>query len=199
MPTKLRCAICDKVAINAFKLPCCDQNMCGNCMSYLTNLQHNNNDQQPSGQSSLPESCPICQHSPLNAEDAKPSKSLRLTVTQFLKQIKKKREKAATTAPAGDVTPTPAPEPITRVVEAIPAAIVDATLEPSETLAVPVDSVESPLPQTLPAELDPKSEVEVTKERVAEEEAELQNIEATTKSHESNEVCRLSSNASFIH
>src|ERR1700754_1343132 len=73
VPTKLRCAICDKVAFNAFKLPCCDQNICSNCTSHVTisSCRH----QHVPGQSSLPEACPICQHSPLNADDAKPSKS----------------------------------------------------------------------------------------------------------------------------
>lgn len=31
IPTKLRCAICSKLAVNAFKLPCCEQLIDENC------------------------------------------------------------------------------------------------------------------------------------------------------------------------
>ena len=31
IPIKLRCAICNKLVINAFGLPCCDQSICENC------------------------------------------------------------------------------------------------------------------------------------------------------------------------
>ncbi|KAH0544892.1 hypothetical protein FGG08_000972 [Glutinoglossum americanum] len=74
VPTKLRCAICNKLAVNAFRLPCCDQSICESC------------------QSTLPASCPVCEHSPLSAEDCKPNKPLRTTITVFLRTEKKKRE-----------------------------------------------------------------------------------------------------------
>ncbi|KAJ9639431.1 hypothetical protein H2199_006464 [Coniosporium tulheliwenetii] len=92
IPTKLRCAICNKLAINAFRLPCCDQSICETC------------------QSSLPDSCPVCAHTPLAAEDCKPNKALRLTVKAFLKSEEKKRAvKPATPAtPSAAETPTPA-------------------------------------------------------------------------------------------
>lgn len=32
IPIKLRCAICSKLAINAFRLPCCEQAICETCM-----------------------------------------------------------------------------------------------------------------------------------------------------------------------
>ncbi|KMU77933.1 hypothetical protein CISG_06776 [Coccidioides immitis RMSCC 3703] len=41
IPFKLRCAICNKLALNAFRLPCCDQAICESC------------------QGSLPENCPV--------------------------------------------------------------------------------------------------------------------------------------------
>ncbi|KAF2763331.1 hypothetical protein EJ05DRAFT_34291 [Pseudovirgaria hyperparasitica] len=75
IPVKLRCATCNKLVISAFRLPCCDQSICETC------------------QTSLPESCPVCDHSPLSAEDCKPNKSLRLTVKAFLKAEEKKRDK----------------------------------------------------------------------------------------------------------
>ena len=34
IPFKLRCAICNKLAVNAFRLPCCDQAICETCKSY---------------------------------------------------------------------------------------------------------------------------------------------------------------------
>ncbi|KKY23274.1 putative pre-mrna-splicing factor 38b [Diplodia seriata] len=75
IPIKLRCAICNKLVVNAFGLPCCDQSICGNC------------------QSALPDSCPVCSHSPLSADDCKPKKNLRLTVKAYLKSEEKKRDK----------------------------------------------------------------------------------------------------------
>lgn len=186
VPTKLRCAICDKVAFNAFKLPCCDQNICGNCTSYITSTQSPSS--QPSGQSSLPAACPICQHSPLNAEDAKASKSLRLTVAQFLKSIKKKREKAQS-APGGDNTPTLAGEPATPTVEAISSTSIAATLEPSEAQNGIVDLAETPLhSQDQAPDFDSKQEVGATAERIADEDAELQELEATTTVTQPNQV-----------
>ncbi|KAI9810706.1 MAG: hypothetical protein M1832_001215 [Thelocarpon impressellum] len=74
IPIKLRCAICNKLAINAFRLPCCDQSICETC------------------QSSLPAACPVCEHTPLSAEDCKPNKALRTTTKVFLRTEEKKRE-----------------------------------------------------------------------------------------------------------
>lgn len=31
IPFKLRCAICNNLAVNAFRLPCCDQSVCETC------------------------------------------------------------------------------------------------------------------------------------------------------------------------
>jgi hypothetical protein len=186
VPTKLRCGICDKIAFNAFKLPCCDQNICGNCMSHL--ISNSDSSQHIAGQTSLPEACPICQHSPLNAEDAKPSKSLRLTVAAFLKTIKKKREKVQS-GTGGDNTPTPAAEPSTPVVEAMPATALDATLEPSEAQNGTTETIDAPATEILQTEFDSKQKVEATAERVAEEDAELQELEATTTVTQPDQVC----------
>ncbi|RFU30747.1 hypothetical protein B7463_g5591, partial [Scytalidium lignicola] len=54
IPIKLRCAICSRLAVNAFRLPCCEQAICETC------------------QSTLPASCPVCEHTPVAAEDCKP-------------------------------------------------------------------------------------------------------------------------------
>ncbi|KAI9762236.1 MAG: hypothetical protein M4579_000559 [Chaenotheca gracillima] len=74
IPIKLRCATCNKLAVNAFRLPCCDQSICETC------------------QSSLPSACPVCEHAPLAAEDCKPNKALRTTIRVFLRTEEKKRE-----------------------------------------------------------------------------------------------------------
>ncbi|KAK4138267.1 hypothetical protein BT67DRAFT_370275 [Trichocladium antarcticum] len=74
IPAKLRCAICSKLAVNAFRLPCCEQAICDNCHS------------------TLPASCPVCEHSPLSGGDCKPHKALRTTIKVFLRTEEKKRE-----------------------------------------------------------------------------------------------------------
>ncbi|KAF2400645.1 hypothetical protein EJ06DRAFT_581740 [Trichodelitschia bisporula] len=99
IPIKLRCASCNRLALNAFRLPCCEQNICETC------------------QSTLPEACPVCSHSPLHAKDTKPLKTLRLTVMAFLRNIEKRREKER----AGNQTETPALA--TPATAATPAAV----------------------------------------------------------------------------
>ncbi|KAL2188964.1 hypothetical protein L209DRAFT_680652 [Thermothelomyces heterothallicus CBS 203.75] len=102
IPAKLRCAICSKLAINAFRLPCCEQAICESC------------------QSTLPASCPVCEHSPLSADDCKPHKALRTTIKVFLRTEEKKRE---SNRPKG-AAPTPItpvePSPVTAAAPAIP-------------------------------------------------------------------------------
>lgn len=94
IPAKLRCAICSKLAVNAFRLPCCEQAICESC------------------QATLPTSCPVCEHAPLSAADCKPHKALRTTIKVFLRTEEKKRESAkpkegSATAPVTPVEPTP--------------------------------------------------------------------------------------------
>lgn len=36
VPIKLRCAICSKLAVNAFRTPCCEQMICENCKYHAT-------------------------------------------------------------------------------------------------------------------------------------------------------------------
>lgn len=93
IPAKLRCAICSKLAVNPFRLPCCEQAICEDC------------------QSTLPASCPVCEHSPLSAEDCKPHKSLRTTIKVFLRTEEKKREtnRPKDTPPVTPVESQPAP------------------------------------------------------------------------------------------
>ncbi|KAF9891646.1 hypothetical protein FE257_003658 [Aspergillus nanangensis] len=89
IPFKLRCATCNNLAVNAFRLPCCDQAICETC------------------QTSLPETCPVCAHTPISPDLCKPNKALRTTLKAFLRTEEKKREKerqSATPATNG-VTP----------------------------------------------------------------------------------------------
>ncbi|KAH8894764.1 hypothetical protein GQ53DRAFT_62025 [Thozetella sp. PMI_491] len=94
IPAKLRCAICSKLAVDAFRLPCCEQAICSNCHS------------------TLPSSCPVCEHSPLSADDCKPHKALRTTIKVFLRTAEKKREphKAKDNSPAATPTEPHAPK-----------------------------------------------------------------------------------------
>ncbi|KAG5978029.1 hypothetical protein E4U56_005507 [Claviceps arundinis] len=75
-----------------------------------------------SGQSDLPPSCPVCEHSPLSAEDCNPNKSLRTTIRVFLRTAEKKREASRPKQPA---PPTPVAETPTTA-ESQPASGNDA-------------------------------------------------------------------------
>ncbi|KAJ6444730.1 pre-mRNA-splicing factor 38B [Purpureocillium lavendulum] len=93
IPIKLRCAICSKLAVNAFRLPCCEQAICETC------------------QGSLPQSCPVCEHSPLAADDCNPHKSLRTTIRVFLRTAEKKREASRPKESKDTASPAPADGP----------------------------------------------------------------------------------------
>jgi hypothetical protein len=67
-----------------------------------------------SGQSTLPSSCPVCEHTPVSAEDCKPNKSLRTTIKVFLRTEEKKREalrlkEAKNSPPIASVDSVPTP------------------------------------------------------------------------------------------
>ncbi|KFX90621.1 hypothetical protein O988_08104, partial [Pseudogymnoascus sp. VKM F-3808] len=131
IPIKLRCAICSKLALNAFRLPCCEQAICEDC------------------QSSLPSSCPVCEHTPVAAEDCKPHKSLRTTIKVFLRTEEKKRlalqaKAVKDTPPITPVEDAPAPAPAS-----VPAPEESTSVAPAE------DKAEEPI---LPTEQAPASE-----------------------------------------
>lgn len=89
VPNKLKCAICSKLALNAFKLPCCAQSICESC------------------QSSLQESCPVCEHSPLSPDLCVPHKALRNTIKAYLKTAEKRlaEEKSRAIKAQGQAAP----------------------------------------------------------------------------------------------
>lgn len=76
------------------------------------------------GQTTLPQSCPVCEHSPVAAEDCNPVKSLRTTISIWLKtklrerDVQQAKESANTPreapaespAPSATQEPTPAPK-----------------------------------------------------------------------------------------
>lgn len=102
-----------------------------------------------SGHSNLPASCPVCEHSPLSAEDCNPHKSLRTTIKVFLRTAEKKRADAKAkelkepeTEPETPAEPTPAPESAAEqqpAGEAAPTqdAVEEETVKPTEETPLP--------------------------------------------------------------
>lgn len=99
------------LALDAWRMPCCDQNVCETCKKnyglflkdHLLNLFQ--------GQKSLEDECRVCLHTPVAKDLCKPNKTLRTTIKAFLKkklmeketQRKKEAMRAASTA----ALPTP--------------------------------------------------------------------------------------------
>lgn len=153
VPFKLRCAICSKLAVNAFKTPCCEQMICENCResplvsSLMTSLTD-------AGKLTLPSTCPVCEHTPVSAEDCKPNNKLRMTTRAFLKTAEKKRDTSAQkeSTPITPITPidpkpsaTPATAPFEQPAQEAPADVpsvsisaVGATQENGQTDEAPV-------------------------------------------------------------
>ncbi|KAF2634770.1 hypothetical protein P280DRAFT_523750 [Massarina eburnea CBS 473.64] len=132
VPKNFSCAICNNVAIDAYKLLCCNKPICSYCQEKFT----------------FPTTCPLCEHDPLEAESCIVNKVLRNTIRIWLaKQQKKKEEKLASEVPTPTVETTP-------VVETTPAAEVVATVEkPEEGESAPaVDG--NPAAETTPAGAD---------------------------------------------
>lgn len=61
----------------------------------------------------LRSTCPVCEHTPMSADDCKPNKALRMTTKAFLKTAEKKRDssqaKESTPLTPVDARPTPTP------------------------------------------------------------------------------------------
>jgi len=151
IPAKLRCAICSKLALNAFRLPCCEQAICENCHS------------------TLPASCPVCEHSPLSADDCKPHKALRTTIKVFLRTEEKKRE-SSRPKDATPVTPVE-PSPVSAVALAAPEfnapePAENASASPSDEHHRP--SAEGPGTEAANGAADDKEGAEIAPSRDAE-------------------------------
>jgi hypothetical protein len=96
------------------------------------------------GQSTLPSSCPVCEHTPVAAEDCKPNKSLRTTIKVFLRTEEKKREALR----LKDLKNTPPDTPVTPVTPIDALAASTLPLESAPTLA-PDAKDEAPQPPSV--------------------------------------------------
>lgn len=93
-----------------------------------------------SGQSNLPSSCPVCEHSPVSGDDCTVYKSLRTTIRVFLKTEEKKREAAR--PKINDSPPlTPVESNPTPAVAKLPT---ESTLD-DVTTAAPIAGSEGPV------------------------------------------------------
>ncbi|KAF3235005.1 hypothetical protein TWF192_001095 [Orbilia oligospora] len=102
IPVRLRCSMCNNLAQDAYRLPCCEQSICGSC------------------QSKLPTVCKICDHSPLDAAECKVYASLRTTVTIFLRTAEKKYGSLAKAKKEATPTPqTPVEKPADQAATAV--------------------------------------------------------------------------------
>lgn len=97
------------------------------------------------GQSTLPSSCPVCEHTPVAAEDCKPNKSLRTTIKVFLRTEEKKREALRSKEAKNSPPPTPLEAVETPVETPTPVDATEPKPEPSSIAAQ--DNVENP-PET---------------------------------------------------
>lgn len=112
------------------------------------------------GQASLPETCPVCDHTPLSADLCKPNKALRTTLKAFLRSEEKKRSAVATPAPATPAPVTPG----------------DGTPAQQETPVKAVVSDENPVNQLTEASLN--ANAEATEPTDQPEVAESENVTA---------------------
>jgi hypothetical protein len=93
------------------------------------------------GQTSLPDTCSVCAHTPLSPDLCKPNKALRTTLKAFLRTEEKKREKERqSAAPVTPVITTPAENDATPTEPVLEQKQSDeAPIEISET-AAPAES-----------------------------------------------------------
>lgn len=93
------------------------------------------------GQTNLPSSCPVCEHSPLSADDCTPHKSLRTTIKVFLRTAEKKREASKPKKPVESVTTAP-PKSVDPIVVVMTTSATTPSTAP--TVAAPTsDTVDS--------------------------------------------------------
>ncbi|KAF3041044.1 hypothetical protein E8E11_006794 [Didymella keratinophila] len=168
-PKAFFCALCSELAIDAYKLLCCNKAICTPCQAKL----------------SFPTTCPSCDHSPLEADSCTPNKALRNTMRVWL-QKQKKKEEAKTAAqaatPVAETTPaaTEAPsevegadKPVHSVEEA--TAPGDAPAECATTATEAVDSE----PRAVSASVQPNKESAVPEGDDAERRGSLVSQTAT--------------------
>lgn len=129
-PKNFFCALCSQLAIDSYKLLCCNKVICPSCkLSRALREMCLDGLMLYTGQEKLafPTACPSCDHSPLEAESCTPNKTLRNTMRIWLQKQKKKDEAKA----AAQATPTPVETPA-------PAEVQSA----GDAADKPVDSIE---------------------------------------------------------
>jgi hypothetical protein len=148
IPAKLRCGLCNLVAVNAVKLPCCETSICDKCESTRSPRHVEVNPNPTSGQAALPEQCTICEHQPLSPDVCTPMKSLRMTIKAHLKTELKRRTAQASAASAtlAVAVPTPTPQdtpaPAPMQEEEAPQTASEATVEAANNEGAVVASTE---------------------------------------------------------
>ena len=147
--------------MNAFRLPCCEQAICESCKyprQTASSLQLLIPD---AGQSTLPSSCPVCEHTPVSAEDCKPNKSLRTTIKVFFRTEEKKREAARLKEAKASPPATPLVVETPTLVDPTPAEIIkDAPpAEVQDKEATPAEQIEQA--PAKPADEDPAAQQDI--------------------------------------
>ncbi|KAI4108714.1 MAG: hypothetical protein L6R37_000878, partial [Teloschistes peruensis] len=136
-------------------------------------------------QTSLPDACPVCLHSPVKADDCRPNKALRMTIKAYLKRILTEREKAqkkdrALAIPAAVGTDTtrqsgaPQDAPANEVHHPSDAASLSRETSVKPTTELSESAKEN---ETLPTEAQkdvPQQSIETTEDRVREESFQAQ-------------------------
>jgi hypothetical protein len=173
IPAKLRCGLCNLVAVNAVKLPCCETSICDKCESTRSPRHVEVNPNPTSGQAALPEQCTICEHQPLSPDVCTPMKSLRMTIKAHLKTELKRRTAQASAASATLAVAVPTPTPA-----------------PAEAESLPQDT---PAPAPMQEEEAPQTASEATVEAANNEGA----VVASTEQQDADQGDMLHTNVSF--
>lgn len=122
----------------------------------------------------LPDTCPVCAHTPLSSDLCKPNKALRTTLKAFLRTEEKKREKdrQSATPAAGvataDGTPAPSEQPTAPTPAAAPEDqnVVEEKPEVAPSVEAPVD--DQPAADPKPVEASEETAPDAIPETAAE-------------------------------
>lgn len=126
----------------------------------------------------MPDTCPVCAHTPLSSDLCKPNKALRTTLKAFLRTEEKKREKdrqsatpaaPAETAPV-DGTPAPSEQLAATPAPDTPGAVVPEEQAPAEEQPEVAPAAEVPPEEHPAADSQP---VEAGEEHVTDANAEI--------------------------
>lgn len=127
----------------------------------------------------LPDTCPVCAHTPLSSDLCKPNKALRTTLKAFLRTEEKKREKdrqSATPAAgvvAADGTPATSEQPSAPTPAAVPEDqnVVEEKTEVAPSVEAPVE--DQPAADPKPVEASEETAPDAIPETAAEAEPQV--------------------------